>query len=157
MFAQRRGASRPIEPTVGEWLSREVDARLFSRETYEAFTHRVHEIRTELLQLLAELKAKGQSVAGYGAPAKGNTLLNYYGIGPDTLPFLVDRNELKQGLFSPGMHIPVVGPERILEVQPDYLLVLAWNFGDEIIEQQQEYQRRGGKFILPIPRPVVVG
>ena len=157
VFAQRRGASRPIEPTVGEWLSREVDARLFSRETYEAFTHRVHEIRTELLQLLAELKAKGHSVAGYGAPAKGNTLLNYYGIGPDTLPFLVDRNELKQGLFSPGMHIPVVGPERILEVQPDYLLVLAWNFADEIIEQQQEYQRRGGKFILPIPRPVVVG
>jgi hypothetical protein len=83
--------------------------------------------------------------------------LAYYGIGPDLLDFLADRNSLKQGLYSPGTRIPIVGPERILQDQPDYLVVLAWNFADEIIAQQQEYTRRGGRFILPIPEPRVVG
>ena len=114
-------------------------------------------IRSELLDLLHELKAQGKRLAGYGAPAKGNTLLNYYGIGPDVLEYLADRNALKQGRLSPGMHIPVVPAERILETQPDYLLILAWNFADEIMQQQAEYPRRGGKFIMPIPTPRVVG
>ena len=109
------------------------------------------------MTLLRDLKSRGKRLAGYGAPAKGNTLLNYYGIGPDLLDFLADRNELKQGLYSPGMAIPVVPPERIMEAMPDYLLVLAWNFGDEIMRQQAAYQERGGKFILPIPEPRVVG
>ena len=90
-------------------------------------------IRRELVDLLTELRANGSTVAGYGAPAKGNTLLNYCGIGPDQVAFLADRNELKQGLVSPGARIPVVPPERVLETQPDYLLVLAWNFADEIM------------------------
>lgn len=157
VYAQRRGGKYPVAPIVAQWLERERAGHLFTKDTYVAFAERVQGIRTDLLALLADLRAKGKTVAGYGAPAKGNTLLNYYGIGPETLPYLVDRNDLKHGLYSPGMHIPVVGPERILQTQPDYLLVLAWNFADEIIEQQAEYRRRGGKFILPIPRPMIIG
>ena len=154
LYLRREG---PAEPVVAKWLAKEQAAKLFSRETYVAHAARVERIRGELMTLLRDLKRQGKRLAGYGAPAKGNTLLNYYGIGPDMLEYLVDRNTLKQGRYSPGMHIPIVAPEKILETQPDYLLILAWNFGDEIMQQQAEYQRRGGKFILPIPEPRVVG
>lgn len=156
VHAQKQGGGRSVEPSVSEWLRREKEARLFEKETHVAFAKRVETIRLELMKLLSDLRSKGKTIAGYGAPAKGNTLLNYYRIGPDTLLFLVDRNELKQGLFSPGMHIPVVPPSRILEMKPDYLLLLAWNFADEIIQQQEEYRKRGGKFILPIPKPAII-
>jgi SAM-dependent methyltransferase len=155
--AQRRPESAGEAPEVQRWLDLEREHGLFRSETYDALAARVHRIRTELLDLLRGLKAKGKRLAGYGAPAKGNTLLNYYGIGPNLLDYLADRNQLKQGKVSPGMHIPVVPPERVLETQPDYLLILAWNFGDEIMQQQAEYQRRGGKFILPIPTPRIIG
>jgi hypothetical protein len=155
--AQRRPESAAEVPEVQRWLDLERDHGLFKSETYDALAARVHRIRTELLDLLHGLKAQGKRLAGYGAPAKGNTLLNYYGIGPDLLEYLADRNHLKQGKLSPGMLIPVVPAERVLETQPDYLLILAWNFGDEIMQQQAEYQRRGGKFILPIPTPQVIG
>lgn len=154
--AQRRPADAPEVPEVQAWLDKERDHGLFKQETYDALAGRVAVIHRDLMTLLRDLKASGKRLAGYGAPAKGNTLLNYYGIGPDLLDFLADRNTLKQGKLSPGMHIPVVAPDRILEVQPDYLLILAWNFGDEIMAQQAEYRRRGGKFILPIPEPRVV-
>ena len=157
VYGQRKSAGRAIQPIVSEWNKRERDAKLFSAETYVAFADRVQQIRKELMSLLRKLKAEGKSIAGAGAPAKGNTLLNYYGIGTDILDFIGDRNELKHGLYTPGMHIPVTPAERILEAQPDYLLILAWNFADEIMEQQEEYRRRGGKFIIPIPAPRVIG
>jgi len=155
--AQRRPERAGEVPEVQRWFDREREHGLFRTETYDALAARVHRIRSELVDLLRGLKAQGKRLAGYGAPAKGNTLLNYYGIGPDLLDYLADRNQLKQGKLSPGMLIPVVKPERVLETQPDYLLILAWNFGDEIMQQQAEYQRRGGKFILPIPTPRVIG
>jgi hypothetical protein len=154
--AQRRPDSAAEVPEVQAWLDLERERGLFEATTYDALAGRVHRIRAELLELLHGLKREGKRLAGYGAPAKGNTLLNYYGIGPELLDFLADRNTLKQGKLSPGMHIPVVSPERILAVQPDYLLILAWNFADEIMAQQEEYRRRGGRFILPIPTPRVV-
>lgn len=156
VFVKRMTTSDAVSGDVAAWLDTEARAGLFSKATYDAFSSRVLEIRARLLDLLMNLKRQGRRIAGYGAPAKGNTLLNYYRIGRDTLTYLVDRNPLKHGLYSPGMHIPVVPPDRVLQDQPDYLLILAWNFADEIIKQQEEYRRRGGRFILPIPEPIIV-
>lgn len=155
VVAQRHAADEQL-PVAQAWLDRERERGLFERATYDALAGRVRRIRDELVAMLCSLKAQGKRVAGYGAPAKGNTLLNFFRIGPELLDFLADRNALKQGKYSPGMHIPVVPPERVLEDAPDYLLILAWNFGDEIMRQQEEYRRRGGRFILPIPEPRVV-
>lgn len=156
VVATRGAADADERPAVQEWLDRESARGLFERATYDALATRVHRIREELVTMLQRLRAGGRTLAAYGAPAKGNTLLNYYNIGPDLIDFLADRNPLKQGKYSPGMRIPVVPPERVLEAQPDYLLILAWNFGEEIMRQQDEYRRRGGRFILPIPEPRVV-
>jgi len=102
------------------------------------------------------LRMKGKRIAGYGAPAKGNTLLGYLDIGPDLVEYIADRSRLKQGRFTPGVHIPVVEPERLLADQPDYVVLFAWNFVDEVLTQQAEYRRRGGKFILPVPKVKVL-
>jgi SAM-dependent methyltransferase len=147
--------STPV-PVVEDWLARERRAGLFSPATYEAFRVRVERNRDALMKMLWDLKRQGSRLAGYGAPAKGNTLLNYYGIGPDLLEFLADRSVLKHGLYSPGTHIPIAPAERLLETQPDYVLILAWNFADEIMRQQETYRRRGGRFIVPIPEPAIV-
>jgi hypothetical protein len=153
-YRLRRGSAH--SEAVESRLERERAAGLHDAETYAALARRVEALRTDLVQLLQELRAEGATVAGYGAPAKGNTLLNFCGIGPDLVSWLADRSELKQGLFTPGMHIPVVSPERILEEQPSHLLLLAWNFADEIVEQQAEYLRRGGRFVVPVPEPRIV-
>lgn len=151
----RRGG--PASPVVAEWLERERQAGLFEADTYAAHAERVEKIRADLMAMLLDLKRQGKRLAGYSAPAKGNTLLNYYGIGPDLLMFLADRNPLKQGRLSPGMRIPVVSPDEIASQAPDYLLILAWNFADEIMAQQEAFRAGGGQFILPIPTPRVVG
>jgi hypothetical protein len=120
------------------------------------FADRAQEIKKKLHEALTNYKQQGRRVAGYGAPAKGNTLLGFLEIGPELLPYIVDRSPLKQGLYTPGMHIPVVAPERLLSDQPDYVLLLAWNFVDEILAQQAEYIRRGGKFIIPVPQVQII-
>ena len=125
-------------------------------ETYRGFADAVDDNRTELLALLHRLQAEGKTIAAYGAPAKGNTLLNYAGIGPSLVEYTVDKNQLKVGSYTPGMHLPVLPVETLLERQPDYVLILAWNFTEEIMSQQQEYKQRGGRFIIPIPTPRII-
>jgi SAM-dependent methyltransferase len=154
VFARRGETQAPV---TEEWLEREESAGLFKTLTYESAAVAARTIRDRLLALLAKLKSAGQRIAGYGAPAKGNTLLNYCRIGPDTLEYLADRSPLKHGLYSPGMHIPIVGPDTLVHNPPDYLLLLAWNFAEEIIEQQATFRKQGGKFIIPIPEPVIAG
>lgn len=123
---------------------------------YKDFATRVEGIRDGLLALLRDLKAQGKTIAAYGAAAKGATLVNYAGIDTDLVDFVVDRNVHKQGLLMPGVHIPIVGPEALVERKPDYTLLLAWNFKDEIMAQQDDYRRAGGQFIVPVPEPAVV-
>lgn len=123
---------------------------------YEQFALAVENSKITLLDLLESIINQGKSIAGYGAPAKGNTLLNYCHIGTRLVPYTVDKNPLKLNLFTPGMHIPVLPVESLLEQQPDYVLILAWNFAQEIMLQQDEYHQRGGQFIVPIPAPKVV-
>jgi len=129
---------------------------LTSPARWQTFARDVVAQRTALRQLLEQLRADGKSVAAYGAPAKGNTLLNYCGIDTDLVPYTVDRSALKVGTLTPGMHLPVLPVETLLERQPDYVLILAWNFAEEIMRQQQAYRDAGGRFILPIPFPTVV-
>ena len=106
--------------------------------------------------MLAGLKAQGHTIAAYGAAAKGTVLLNAFGIGTDTLDFVADRSPYKQGLYMPGVHIPIVPPERLVVDRPDVCLLLAWNFADEILAQQGEYRDLGGRFLIPIPHPRLV-
>ena len=156
VFARRQTGSPSDAAVVEEWVGRERERGLFDASTYDAFRRRVERNRGTLLELLRDLKREGRRIAGYGASARGNTLLNYLAIGTDYLDYIADRNSLKHGLFSPGMHIPVVEPERLATDMPDYVLIIAWNFADEIMAQQNAYTRGGGRFIMPIPEPRIV-
>lgn len=129
---------------------------LTSFKYYAAFGEQAEQTRRDLVALLTGLREGGATIAAYGAAAKGSTLLNYAGIGTDLIDFVVDRNPHKQGLLMPGVHIPIKAPEALLEESPDYVLLLAWNFKDEIAAEQSEYLRRGGRFIVPVPHPEVL-
>lgn len=156
VFAMRLDAQAPEQSSVHALLDEEEKLGVAQRGYFEDFAVRVGELQEELWALLRDLKAQGHRLAAYGAAAKGSTLLNSFGIDGDVLEFVADRSVHKQGLFMPGVRLPIVPAERLLEDMPDEVLLLAWNFTEEILSQQEEYRRRGGRFIVPIPRPRLV-
>jgi len=123
---------------------------------YRGFANRVEALKKTLRTFIATLKQRNQSLAAYGAAAKGSTLLNYFQIGRGELDFVADRSTYKQGRYMPGVHLPICPPAKLLEEMPSHVLLLTWNFADEILDQQAEYRKRGGRFIIPIPELRVV-
>jgi SAM-dependent methyltransferase len=153
-----RHAGQAGEPArrVAELAARERRLGLDNLDTYRAFPGRVQQAKRRLLEFLISVRETGKSVAGYGAPAKGNTLLNYCGIRTDLLDYTVDRSPHKQGRFLPGTHIPVFHPDRIRETRPDYVLILPWNLKDEVMLQMAYVRRWGARFVIPIPKVQVL-
>ncbi len=150
------GGSERATPAVDALRKREEEAGFTRLETYLRFEPRVARTKHRLLEFLIQARQEGRSVAGYGAPGKGNTLLNYCGIRQDFVDYTVDRNPYKQGRFLPGTHIPIFHPDRIREAQPDYVLILPWNLKDEIIEQLSYAREWGCRFVVPIPTVQVI-
>jgi SAM-dependent methyltransferase len=145
-----------VGPAVKTILKAEKAEAVDALSYYQNFARRVEALKASLLELLTTLKSEGKNIAAYGAAAKGTTLINYVGIGPNLIDFVADRNTHKHGLHMPGQHIPICDPQEILNKMPDFVLLLAWNFAEEILQQQAEYRRRGGRFIIPVPEPKIV-
>lgn len=148
--------SHAVTPRVGELKVREEEYGLFGPDRYQRFDEQVRATKRKLLTLLISAKAEGASIVAYGAAGKGNTLLNYCGIGTDFIDYDCDRNPYKQGRFAPGTHIPIVSPDRIRETRPDYVLLLPWNLKNELMDQLSYIREWGGKFIIPIPEAQII-
>jgi SAM-dependent methyltransferase len=151
IYACHAEAAKPVSLKVAELRTRESAAGFMRLEHYFSFDEQVKQTKRQLLSFLIEAKQQGKTVAGYGAPGKGNTLLNYCGIRTDFLDYTVDRNPYKQGNFLPGTHIPIFHPDKIKATQPDYVLILPWNLKEEVMAQMAFIREWGGKFIVPIP------
>jgi SAM-dependent methyltransferase len=149
-------AGSPASARVGELLAKEKSEGLLSFDYYRDFGDRVSRLKQQLLALLHQLQEQGHRIAAYGASAKGSTLMNAFGIDRRLVEFVVDRSHLKQGRYTPGNHLPILPPEALLERRPDYVLLLTWNFAAEILAQQAEFRRGGGKFIVPVPEVTVI-
>ncbi len=153
LYVQRReNVGKAVRLLLGEEKAQHIDSYAY----YQNFAERVTDIGRQMFDLLTQLKTQGHSVAAYGAAAKGAILLNYIGVGAEMIDFVVDRNVHKQGRFMPGVHVPIVEPSRLVTDRPDYVVILPWNFKEEILSQQEPYRQLGGKFIVPIPAPHVV-
>lgn len=156
VFVKKVNLDFTISKNVTKFLKLEKEMKLNLPITYNKFMKKVERNRHLLQTLLYKIKLSEKNIAGYGAPAKGNTLLNYFNIGTETIDYIVDDSPLKQGLFTPGKHIPVVSSKALDKNRPDYLLILAWNFADAIMKNNIKYKESGGKFIIPVPKPVVI-
>lgn len=156
IYARPREVTPDHSEKVRQMIEREKEEGLSSIDSFHEFAKRVEENRSKAQSLLRQLHREGKQLAAYGAPAKGNTFLNYCGIGPELIEFTVDKNPLKTGKYLPGTHIPVLHPDELQARAPDYTLILAWNFAEEIMRQQADYVANGGKFIIPLPEPRII-
>jgi len=145
-----------VGKSVIKMLADEADQKMDQIVYYQNFSENVIHLKNKLYELLQNLKAKGNKIAAYGAAAKGTMMINYVDVGNNLIDFVVDRNIYKHGKYMPGKHLPIFGTEKLVEEIPDYVLILAWNFSEEIMEQQREYQEKGGRFIIPVPEPKIV-
>jgi C-methyltransferase C-terminal domain len=157
LYAAHQAGRRHVQSDrVAQLRARETAFGLDNLRSYSVFADKVKAAKRSLLQFLIQAREAGKRVAGYGAPAKGNTLLNYCGVRTDLLEYTVDRSPHKQGLYLPGTHIPIHAPEMILRTKPDYVLILPWNLQDEIVEQMRDVRTWGGRFVVPIPQARVL-
>ena len=156
IYARKQNINGNERPAAIEGMLADEATWVRSADFYRGFGEKVERLRGELVTMLSELKAEGKRIAVYGASAKGSTLMNYFGLGSPMLDFVVDRSTVKQGHFTPGTHLPIYSPAVLLKEKPDYVLLLTWNFADEILQQQAEYRKQGGRFIIPIPELKVV-
>lgn len=156
-FAQLAEGPRPVQGSIGDLVNLEFQLVLDQPATFRSFAARIDLLKEELKALLSRLKGEGAHIAGFGAPAKATTLLHHFQLGKEVLDFIVDDSPLKQGLFTPGHHIPVLAPGELQRLHPEYLVVLAWNFADSIIAKHSGYASRGGQFIVPLPELATVG
>lgn len=156
VFVKKKVGKYKIDKRVEQFLQLEKKWKVDKKQTYIRFADKVLENKIKLLTLLRKLKLQDKQISGYGAPAKGNTLLNYFGIGTEILDYVVDDNAWKQGLYTPGKRIPVVSPQYLYENRPDYLLILAWNFTQSIIKNHEKFSKSGGRFIIPVPFPKII-
>lgn len=146
----------PVVAAVEEYIKLEREKNIYELDYLKKFSRSVESHRDELAWMLQSIKREGKSIAGVSAPAKGMTLLSYCRIGAETLDFITEKSALKIGKYTPGTHIPIVGDSELVEKMPDYALLLAWNFADEIMKNNSEFRARGGKFIIPIPEPIII-
>lgn len=146
----------PVAPAVREMLEAEKAWGVDAQEAYDAFAKKVHALKDELVRMIDELKKNQKTIVAYGASAKGCTLLHFCGLGKEQLDYVVDRSTVKQGHYTPGTHLPIQPVETLMKDMPDYLLLLTWNFADEILKQQEKYRKNGGTCIVPVPWPKMV-
>jgi SAM-dependent methyltransferase len=155
-MAQLAGGPHRVEPSVAESIQREASLGLDKAATLKGFSAKINKLRDDLNALLKKLKGEGKRIAAFGAPAKATTLMLHFGIGPEFVDFIVDDSPLKQGLYSPAFHIPVVPSTEIYNRKPDYLVILAWNFAEPIIAKHAQFRQDGGHFIVPVPTVRVI-
>jgi len=156
VFVTAKDSKYKTEKSVSESLKEEVDKKIHSPAAWEQLALNIRQNKIKLTQLLNKLKSQEKTIVGYGAPAKGNTLLNFFGIGSDILDYIVDDSPLKQGLFAPGTHVPIVASTKLVQSKPDYILILAWNFAESIMKKLHTYAEQGGSFIIPVPSPSII-